>query len=148
MTAQEAAPSAGAASETRFVHVAMAVHALDTALGWYERIFGFALRRRLRFEGLGADVAFLAGPGFEIEMFAFDEGLAAEHDRSNPVADLKRGGISHFALEVRDLVSEVARLEGLGVVITVPPMRSETGDMIAFIQDLEGNVIELIDRTD
>jgi glyoxylase I family protein len=55
-------------------------------------------------------------------------------------------GITHVAIEVRDLHSEYARLKAAGMEFHSPPQAQESG-FVVYGRDPDGNVLELIEYT-
>jgi catechol 2,3-dioxygenase-like lactoylglutathione lyase family enzyme len=55
-------------------------------------------------------------------------------------------GITHVAIEVRDLQGEYARLVAAGVEFHCPPQAQESG-FVVYGRDPDGNVLELIEYT-
>ena len=60
---------------------------------------------------------------------------------------LMTDGIPFTAFSVNDIEAEVARLEGLGVAFTQPPIKAG-GAMMAVFDDTCGNLIQLIQLLD
>ena len=141
----------------RFRHVAIVVSDLDAMVEFYTSVLGF--RERSRYEsasddfrrGVGlphikAEVVHLgmAGSPVEIEMFQFDDTLAACADRSR--ANLP--GYRHIAFVVEDLDTACAQLRELGVEffsdpITLGASGSVAGIQFVYFKDPEGNIVEL-----
>ena len=141
----------------RFRHVAIVASDLDVMLEFYTSVLGF--RERSRYESASDD--FRRGVGLphvvaevvhlgmvdspvEIEMFQFDDTLAACADRAR--ANLP--GYRHIAFVVEDLGAACAQLRDLGVQffsnpITLGASGSVAGIQFVYFKDPEGNIVEL-----
>lgn len=126
----------------KIFHIGIAVSDLTAALARYRRLFPIAD------ESVHAEV--VEEQGVELRSFPVGdqqiELLGATRDDS-PIAKFiaKRGeGIHHIAVEVDDIVAELARLKGLGVrLIDETPRRGAHDMLIAFIHPSEFNGVLL-----
>lgn len=126
-------------------HIGVAVSDLDEALSTYERLFGGRLEARERMPSQGAEAAALIVGDSRVEL------LAATGD-DTPVGRFlaRRGpGMHHIAYEVRDIASELARLDGEGVELVDAELRPGLyGLQVAFLHPdaVHGVLTELVSR--
>jgi glyoxylase I family protein len=137
------------APEAGFDHVGLSVAALEAATGFYGRAFGFT--QELTF-ALGRDdirgVMLLHPCGARLELFE-RPGAAAGIQGATPIEALGTRGFGHFAMSTPDLdaLFDHATAEGATAVIEPSPS-PEPGVRFAFLADLEGNLVELVERAD
>lgn len=136
-------------------HAAIAVPDIERALGFYAVTIGFEvvdevtlpgriepLSRAFGIEDAGCRVRMLRKGNSFLELFEFDESLAAEPER--PV---NRLGITHIALASDDVETDHARLEEAGVVFHAP-LFGAAPTRFAYGRDPFGNVIELLEHAE
>ncbi len=78
-----------------------------------------------------------------LEVFEFSSPPPKHHHQDRPVCD---NGITHIAVEVKDIHAEYERMKGLGMRFHSEPMAQESGFMV-YGRDPDGNVVELIEYT-
>ncbi|NIP13369.1 MAG: hypothetical protein GWM88_00955 [Pseudomonadales bacterium] len=135
-------------------HVAIGVPDFETGLAFYRDVLGFEVLSesdlsgdRLADRAIGladvrAQVAMLKAPNIYIELWSY----------SNPEPDDKRQracdyGYPHFALQVRDIQGEYARLSAAGMEFVGEP--AEFGGSAAIYgKDPFGNIIEIYEIRD
>jgi hypothetical protein len=91
--------------------------------------------------GTDVKVAFLAGPGFKIEVFEAPSAAAVPGSRLDPARDIETLGNKYFGLAVSDVDRTRAELKALGVKIIGE--KEGYGERSLFIHDNAGIVIEL-----
>ncbi|CAN5561389.1 hypothetical protein BH10ACT8_BH10ACT8_04070 [soil metagenome] len=64
---------------------------------------------------------------------------------SNPAGDVTASGLRYLSLFVSNLDELVAECEAYGCVIAIPVTEFQPGAKFAFVEDPEGNRIELLD---
>jgi methylmalonyl-CoA/ethylmalonyl-CoA epimerase len=111
-------------------HVAVAVENIDEALKTFEKILGLRADHREVIEGYGVEVATIRLGNTAVE-------LVCGTTEDSPIAKYvaKRGpGIHHIALEVDDVVAELARVEESGgELIDATPRDGKEQSRVAFI---------------
>jgi catechol 2,3-dioxygenase-like lactoylglutathione lyase family enzyme len=124
-------------------HIALSVADLGRAIDWYGE--ALALRPTVRATLPGFRLAMLEAPnGMRIEVFEA-ENASRTTDSSTPTTVMKHHGFTHLALDVDELAVEHDRLVAIGATSIWDPRPSpEPGRAMAFVQDPEGNLIELI----
>ena len=122
-----------------FVHVATRTKDLDAAIAFYET-FGMRCTRRRELTKGKATLAFM-----EPEAGNFAIELVYNWGRDDGYGGGERFG--HFAFEVDEMNALLAAVEARGGRITRPPYLLEgDGPRLAFVEDPDGNAIELIER--
>jgi lactoylglutathione lyase len=122
----------------RFGHVAFRVPDLERSIRWYAAAFGAReIFRANRDDGSPQLVYLEFAPGQCIELFP---------NGKNPIAEPEDPlGYAHFCLVVDDLRATLAHLAALGVTPAAPPRIGRAGQWLAFVADLDGNRIELME---
>jgi catechol 2,3-dioxygenase-like lactoylglutathione lyase family enzyme len=117
-------------------HVGMMVPDLDQGVDWYVEHLGFTLHDRWANPGAGMEWAHLRLGDFRLELVA-RPGLVAPATGS--------AGYHHLAITVDNCTATVTALEARGVAVVFQPSYFDRHHMDwSFIQDLFGNVIEII----
>jgi len=134
-------------------HVAISVRDMERALRFYRDLLGFEVdwekphysgerfARVVGLENATARVVMLRGPGGRMELFQY----------LTPVGAGTRGcrqcdfGLTHVALEVKGIQTMFKRLREAGVPFNCPPQNLRPGVWATYMQDPEGNTVELIE---
>ena len=128
----------------RFLHVMLRVLDLEKSIEFYTQSLGMKLLRRNDYPEGRFTLAFL-GYGSESEATVLE--LTHNWDQKTPY-DLGEG-FGHLALGVQDIYQTCERLEKMGAKVVRQPGPMKHGTtLIAFIEDLDGYKIELIQRLD
>src|SRR5512136_210313 len=105
---------------------------------------GFKLVGRHEIRQNNAEIAFLQDPqgkGAKLELTFY------RNQRKFIQADYEDRLFDHIALEIGDIGQMISKLRTEGVTITDEPFYlSPGGSLIAFIEDPDGTLIELIER--
>lgn len=131
-------------------HVGITVSNLERAVEFYEDVFGLPVISRFSVSGdafaTAVDIpdatgrfAHLDAEGVRIELVEYDpQGEDAHIDRLN------RPGATHLGLKVDD-VDDFYRALSEGVTTVSAPRTTESGSTICFIEDPEGNLVEVLE---
>jgi len=127
-----------------FVHTSIRTSNMDRSVNFYTRFLGLTLVSRREIPQNDAEIAFLRDPqakGATLELtFYRNQKKFSQPDYEDRVFD-------HLAFEVRDMNKTVEAMRKEKVTITDEPFKlSSTGSLIAFIEDPDGTLIELIER--
>ncbi len=127
-----------------FTHTSIRTSDMDRSIAFYTRFFGLKLLRRRAIPQNRAEIAFLQDPegkGSQLELtFYQDQKTFSQADYENRVFD-------HLAFLIPDMDATIALMRREHVTITDEPYRlSPTGSRIAFIEDPDGILIELIEH--
>ncbi len=121
----------------RLGHVAFRVRDLEQSIAWYAAAFGAREAFRAnREDGTPQLVYIELVPGQFIELFP--------GGKNRPTEPAEPLGYAHTCLLVDDLATTLVHLATLGVTPAAPPHAGRAGQQLAFIADLDGNVIELM----
>lgn len=127
------------------LHVGISVPDIDASIAWYEQMLGFRLVSDKYFDQLPARIAFLELGGFSIELFQVPGAAPLPDDRRVPNLDIQTHGTKHVAYAVEDLRGLMSELKSKGVDVAMDVFPME-GDLVAFIRDNAGNLLELIQQ--
>jgi lactoylglutathione lyase len=127
-----------------FVHTSIRTSNMDKSIDFYTRLMGLKLLSRVEIPQNNAEIAFLQdseGKGAKLELtFYRNQNKFVQADYENRLFD-------HLAFEVPDMNKIIGILRKEKVTITDEPFRlGQTGSLIAFIEDPDGTLIELIER--
>ncbi|MGK9063737.1 VOC family protein [Stutzerimonas chloritidismutans] len=123
-------------------HVGISVPDMDAAIAWYARMLGFELEMRAFIELIPAQVAFIRRGDFRIELFEVEGAAPLPADRREPNLDVRTHGNKHLCLAVSAVETTVQGLREKGADIVF--QKVVQGTPMAFIRDVAGNLIELI----
>lgn len=117
------------------IHAALWVDDLDAALSFY--VDGLGLDRRRSFAFRGTENVYVGGEHGELQL---------RHDPDGGPVDPDRSTVDHVAVGVDDVDEAFADLiERTGCPVVEEPMTVEqAGTRVAFVEDPEGYVIELV----
>lgn len=127
-----------------FTHTSIRTSNMDRSIDFYTRLLGFRLLGRQEIRQNNAEIAFLQDPegrGSKLELtFYRNQKKFIQPEYENRLFD-------HIALEIPDMKQTVSMLRREKVTITDEPFRlGSAGPLIAFIEDHDGTLIELIER--
>jgi lactoylglutathione lyase len=127
-----------------FTHTSIRTSNMDRSIGFYTRLMGLKLLGRHEIPQNKAEIAFLQDPegkGARLELTFY------RNQKEFIQADYENRLFDHIALEIEDMERIISKLRSEKVTITDEPFRlSPGGALIAFIEDLDGTLIELIER--
>ncbi|MBA3675908.1 MAG: VOC family protein [Sphingosinicella sp.] len=126
-------------------HVCFGVDSMEAMIDWYGRVLGFTVEKRWTVAELpGRELAYIIGAsGFRIELISGGTGPRSPSGDSF-AEHLGVRGSNHLCFRVPDVDAAVAAVETAGVTPFFPPTDYPVGAerRIAFLKDIEGNVIE------
>jgi lactoylglutathione lyase len=117
---------------------------MERSIDFYTRFLGLAVLSRREITQNNAEIAFLRDPqanGATLELtFYRDQKKFSQADYEDRVFD-------HLAFEVKDMNRTIQAMRNAKVTITDEPFKlSPPGSLIAFVEDPDGTLIELIER--
>ncbi len=127
-----------------FIHTSIRTSNMDKSIEFYTTFLGMKLISRREIPQNNAEVAFLQDPeakGAQLELtFYRDQKSFLQADYGDRLFD-------HLAFRVASMSETVAAMRKAGVTITDEPFRlSPAGSLLAFVEDPDGTLIELIER--
>jgi len=127
-----------------FLHTSIRTGNLGKSIEFYTKHFGLVVKSRREIPQNDAEIAFLQDPegrGAKLELtFYRKQTQFIQPDYENRLFD-------HLAFEVKDMIKAIATMRSEGVTITDEPFRlSKDGSLIAFVEDPDGTLIELIEE--
>jgi lactoylglutathione lyase len=116
---------------------------MDRSIDFYTRLLGLKLITRREIPKNNAEIAFLRDPeakGSTLELtFYRTQEKFIQPDYEERIFD-------HIAFEVENMENCIATMRNEGTTITDEPFRlSPSGSLIAFVEDPDGTLIELIE---
>lgn len=127
-----------------FTHTSIRTSNMDRSISFYTRLLGLRLLSRREIPQNNAEIAFLQdaeGKGARLELtFYKNQTEFIQADYENRVFD-------HIAFDIKDMEQTISALRKEGITITDEPYRlGPDGPLIAFVEDPDGTLIELIER--
>jgi len=126
-----------------FEHVSVRTSDMERSIGFYKRFFGMELEKRREIPANKAEIAFLkdSGSDFSLELTCF------KGQRRFEQAPYEERVFDHLAFTVKDMDGTIVRMRKAGVKITDEPFTlGPGGNMLAFVEDPDGTLIEIIER--
>lgn len=125
-------------------HTSIRTSNMNRSIDFYTKLMGMKLLARREIPQNNAEIAFLQdteGKGSKLELtFYRNQKEFVQAPYENRVFD-------HIAMEAVDMEKTISRLRKEKVTITDEPFRlGPSGPLIAFIEDPDGTLIELIER--
>lgn len=126
-----------------FAHTSIRTRNMDRSIDFYTRLLGLKLITRREIPKNNAEIAFLRDPeakGSTLELtFYRTQEKFIQPDYEERIFD-------HIAFEVENMENCIATMRNEGTTITDEPFRlSPSGSLIAFVEDPDGTLIELIE---
>jgi lactoylglutathione lyase len=121
----------------QFLHTKLRVKQLDTAARFYAAVFGYEVRSRRPGPG-DSEIAFLtlADQGAELQLAQV---------RGEAPFEVSVGGV-HLAFRVDDLDLTLAQALAAGATLVSGPYALGSGSIVAFLRDLDGYDLELVQK--
>ena len=117
---------------------------MDKSIDFYTRLMGLKLLSRREIPQNNAEIAFLQDPGgkgSKLELTFYRK------QKKFIQAEYEDRVFDHLAFEIRDMAKTISKMRQEKVTITDEPFKlGATGPLIAFIEDPDGTLIELIEK--
>jgi len=127
-----------------FIHTSIRTSNIDKSIDFYTRLMGLKLMSRREIPQNNAEIAFLQDPegkGAKLELTFYRK------QKKFIQADHEERLFDHIAFEVENMEQTISIMRKEKVTITDEPFRlGAAGPLIAFIEDPDGTLIELIER--
>lgn len=127
-----------------FVHTSIRTSDMNRSVEFYTKLLGLEIVNRIEIPQNKAELVFLRDPkaqGATLELTFFK-------DQKNFLqAGYEDRLFDHLAFEVKDMTKTIQAMHEAGVTITDEPYRlSPNGNLLAFVEDPDGTLIELIEK--
>jgi len=127
-----------------FAHTSIRTSNMQRSIDFYTRILGLKLLNRREIPQNNAEIAFLQDPegkGAKLELTLF------RNQKKFIQAEYEDRLFDHLAFEIKNMEETIALMRKEKITITDEPFRlSPTGSLLAFVEDPDGTLIELIER--
>jgi len=127
-----------------FTHTSIRTSNMERSIDFYTRILGLKLLSRREIPRNNAEIAFLQDPegkGAKLELTFF------RNQKKFIQAEYEDRLFDHLAFEIKNMEETIALMRREKITITDEPFRlSPTGSLLAFVEDPDGTLIELIER--
>ena len=127
-----------------FVHASIRVSDPKRSINFYTEFLGLKIVRRMEIPQTNSELVFLQDPkanGAILELTFLRE------QKKFIQADYEERLFDHLAFEVKDMNKTIDAMRKSGVTITDEPYKlSQTGSLLAFVEDPDGTLIELIQK--
>ncbi len=124
-------------------NITITVSDLDAAVRWWDRVFGLRETARSRFEAIDADVAYVEGHGFRLELLQPANGYRVPDMFLDPPEHIRAIGNKALVFRVDDLAGVTGRFRDLGVTIVWEQLDLGDGSVSTAIRDTDGNFINV-----
>jgi catechol 2,3-dioxygenase-like lactoylglutathione lyase family enzyme len=125
-------------------HVGVSVSDLDESKKWYADVLGMTEGYAFEIPPFGVRGCFMAGYGTRVELIeraGSGGGIGGHH----PPAALLTRGFGHIAFETGDVDAAFAEIVARGATAVWDPRPApEPGVRMAFVADIDGNLVELV----
>ena len=125
-------------------HTSIRTSNMVRSISFYTNLMGLKLLGRHEIPQNDAEIAFLQdleGKGAKLELTFYRK------QKNFVQPDYEDRLFDHIAFEIKDMKQTITKLQNEKIVITDKPFRLKPdGSLIAFIEDPDGTLIELIER--
>jgi lactoylglutathione lyase len=127
-----------------FVHASIRASNMERSIDFYSRLLGLKVLSRREIKQTNAEIAFLQdaeGKGCKLELTFY------RNQKSFSQPPYEERLFDHLGFEVADIEKTIAALKKENVTVTDEPFKlGPNGPVIAFVEDPDGTLIELIER--
>jgi len=127
-----------------FTHTSIRTSNIDNSINFYTKLMGLKLLSRREIPQNDAEIAFLQDPdgkGARLELTFFRK------QKNFVQAEYEERLFDHIAFEIKDMEETLSVMRKSKVTISDEPYKlGPTGPVIAFVEDPDGTLIELIER--
>jgi lactoylglutathione lyase len=128
-----------------FDHTSVRTSNMERSIEFYTNLLGLNVVSRTELAQSNAEIALLQDPqelGTKLELTCY------RNQKRFIQAEYEDRLFDHLAFEVKDMNKALTAMREAGVTITDEPFRlSPTGNLLAFVEDPDGTLIELIQRS-
>jgi lactoylglutathione lyase len=128
-----------------FVHTSIRTSNMERSIEFYTKLLGLRIVKSMDIPKTNAELVFLQDTnarGATLELTFYRD------QKRFMQAEYEERLFDHIAFEVLDMKKTIEAMRQAGVTITDEPYRlSPTGSLLAFVEDPDGTLIELIEKT-
>ena len=124
-------------------NITTTVSDLDAAVRWWEQVFAMHETARSRFDAIDADVAYVEGHGFRLELLQPATGYRVPDMFLDPPEHIRPIGNKALVFRVDDLAAATSRFQELGVTLVWEQLDLGDGSVSTAIRDNDGNFINV-----
>ena len=126
-----------------FVHTSIRTSNIQRSIDFYSKFFGLKVVRRHEIKASNSEIVFLQDPEAKGCMLE----LTFYHDQKEfQQPDYEKRLFDHLGFTVADIYATVAEMKKAGVTVTDEPKKFSADTTIAFVEDPDGTLIELIEH--
>jgi lactoylglutathione lyase len=128
--------------KSMFTHTSIRTSNIEKSIEFYNKFFGLEVISRIPVKATNSEIVFLQDPssqGARLELTFY-------HNQTKFVqAEYEERLFDHLGFQVTDINKTINKMREAGVKITDEPYKfNETGPVIAFVEDPDGTLIELV----
>ncbi len=127
-----------------FVHTSVRTSNLERSIGFYTKHLGLEAMSRRKIPQSDAEIVFLQDAearGAILELTFYHKQTKFEQ------AEYEDRLFDHLGFKIKNMAQTIAAMKKEGVVVTDEPFRlSPSGTLIAFVEDPDGTLIELVEQ--
>ncbi len=126
-----------------FVHVSIRTSNIVRSIDFYQRFLGLRVVGKFEYKAANSELVFMQdqkGKGAMLEL-TFCRGQSVFEQPS-----FEKRLFDHLGFEVPDVYVAVAEMKRAGVVVKSEPTKFDESTTIAFVEDPDGTLVELIER--
>jgi lactoylglutathione lyase len=127
-----------------FAHTSIRTSNMEKSIDFYSKFLGLKLLSRREIKATNAEIAFLKDPkekGCTLELTFYRN----QTKFTQPVYEDRL--FDHLGFEVEDINKTITAMRKEGITVTDEPFKlGPDGPIIAFVEDPDGTLIELIQR--
>ncbi len=126
-----------------FVHASIRTSNMERSISFYSRLLNLKLQSRREIKETNAEIAFLQDPeekGCMLELTFY------RNQKKFVQPEYEERLFDHLGFEVADMNKTLTAMRKENITITDEPFKLNANTTIAFIEDPDGTLIELIER--
>jgi lactoylglutathione lyase len=126
-----------------FVHASIRTSNMEKSIGFYTKMLGLKVLSRKEIKVTNAEIVFLqdpAGKGCTLELTLY------RNQKKFTQPEYEERLFDHLGFEVADMDKTIAAMRMEKIAVTDEPFKFSPNTTIAFIEDPDGTLIELIER--
>lgn len=126
------------------IHTSIRTSNLEKSIHFYEKFLGLKLLEKKKIPQNNAEIAFLRDP---LDKGAVLELTFYKNQKKFLQAEYENRLFDHLAFKIENLTKKIELMKAAKITITDKPFKLKpTGPLIAFIEDPDGTLIELIEK--